>query len=336
MLITRVTGFLLLVSIAAPAALGEDLTKVIRVGLIGTDTSHATEFTKIINAGENPEIKALKVVAAYPGGSEDLPESRDRVKGYAETLQKGGVEIVNSIPDLLGKVDVVMLESIDGRKHLEQAKPVFESGKLMFIDKPLAGSLAEGMAIAELAKKHNAKWFSSSALRYTPGIANARNNPKVGDVTGCDAWSPCATDPTVPDLYWYGIHGVETLFTVMGPGCVSVSRASNEGTDFVTGVWSDGRVGTLRGIRKGARSFGATVFGTKGVAQTGDFAGYPPLIVEVAKFFKTGVAPVAPEQTLEILAFMDAADESKKQGGAVVTIQSVMDKARAKSAELVK
>jgi predicted dehydrogenase len=200
----------------------------------------------------------------------------------------------------------------------------------------MAGSLAEGIAIAELAKKHNAKWFSSSSLRYTPGIANARNNPKVGEVTGCDAWSPCSTDPTVPDLYWYGIHGVETLFTIMGSGCVSVSRAGSEGTDVVTGVWSDGRIGTFRGIRKGARSFGATVFGTKGIVQAGEFAGYPPLIVEIARFFKTGVVPIAPEQTIEILAFMDAADESKKEGGKPVTIASVMEKAKAKAETLVK
>src|SRR5688572_32617314 len=221
MLITRIVGFVLLACLAACTAADaaeEGGEKIIRVGLIGTDTSHATEFTKIINAAEHAEIKGIRVVAAFPGGSEDLPESRDRVKGYAEKLQKSGVEIVDSIPALLAKVDAVLLESIDGRKHLEQARPVFESGKLLFIDKPLAGSLADAVAIAELAKKHNAKWFSASSLRYSPGIAGARSNPKVGDVTGCDAWGPCSIDPTVPDLFWYGIHGVETLFTIMGPG----------------------------------------------------------------------------------------------------------------------
>ncbi len=320
-----------LTAAVSPAARAEEKAKTpIRVGIIGLDTSHVIAFTDLFNADKSlPEIDGVRVVAAFPGGSKDIASSRDRVPEYTKKLQDKGVEIVDSIPALLAKVDVVMLESVDGRKHLEQVKPVFAAGKLVYIDKPLAGSLAEGIEIADLGKKHNVAWFSASSLRYSPGIAGMKSNENVGEIIGCDAWSPCPLEPTHPDLFWYGIHGVETLYTIMGPGCVSVTRTATPETDLVTGRWKDDRLGTFRGIRKGKQDYGATAFGTKGIAPSGGYGGYEPLVVEIAKFFKTGNPPIAPEETLEILAFMEAADESKRQGGKPVTLKSVMEKAKA-------
>jgi predicted dehydrogenase len=320
---------------AATIARAAEDGKPLRVGIIGLDTSHVIAFTKAINDPKpHAGLENLKIVAAYPGGSKDLPASANRVEGYTKQVKEMGVEIVDTIPALLEKVDVVLLESVDGRPHLEQVKPVFEAHKPVFIDKPLAGSLADGIAIAELGKKTNTPWFSASSLRYSPSIASMAHSEEAGDVLGCVAWSPCEINKTHPDLFWYGIHGVESLFTIMGPGCVSVSRTHTEGTDVATGVWSDGRVGTFRGLRtKGVHDYGAVVFGKKGIVPSMGYGGYEPLLVEIAKFFKTGKPPVMPEQTIEILAFMQAADESKAQGGRSVTIESVMEKAKAEAAK---
>lgn len=303
---------------------------VIRIGIIGCDTSHAIAFTQIIN---NPDatgdLAAVQVVAAYPGGSEDIPSSRDRVPEYVKQLREQfQVEIVDTIPALLEKVDVVMIESVDGRPHLEQARPVFEAKKPLFIDKPLAGSLADAIAIAELGREHNVPWFSSSALRFSPTIRGARRDEKIGEIRGALAWSPSPIEATHPDLFWYGIHGVETLFTLMGPGCETVTRTHTAGADVVTGVWADGRIGTFRGIRDGKGEYGSIVFGTAGIVQTGGFAGYEPLVEQIATFFRTKVPPVAPEETIEIIAFMEAADESKRQNGAPVKMADVVAKAR--------
>jgi hypothetical protein len=330
--------FMLAAFVVTEVCRAEDKPATIRIGIIGLDTSHAIAFTEIIN-GENPpdELAGLKIVAAFPGGSKDMPEaSWDRVPGYTKRLQDKGVEIVDSIPALLEKVDAVLLESVDGRPHLEQARPVFEAKKPLFIDKPLAASLADAIAIAELGKKHNVPWFSSSALRFTPEISGLSKSEKVGDVLGCDAYGPCLTVSTHPDLFWYGIHGVETLFTIMGPGCQSVSRVNTPSTDVVTGVWSEDRIGTFRGMRKGKHEFGATAFGSKGVVAHLGFSGYPPLVTEIAKFFKTGKPPIKPEQTLEIFAFMEAAEQSKREGGKSVTLASVMEKAKAEAASRAK
>src|SRR5262249_23676995 len=269
---------------------GEEPTKPLKAGIIGLDTSHVLAFTQLLN---NPKAKgvlaSVRVVAAYPGGSPDIPESRDRVAGYTKTRRdKYEVEIVDSIDALLKKVDVVLLESVDGRPHLEQVLPVLKAGKPVFIDKPVAGSLADAIRIFHLAQKYKVPCFSSSSLRFSPGIRGMRNDPKGGKVLGCAACGPCSLEKHHPDLFWYGIHGVETLFTIMGTGCQSVVRVHTKDTDLVTGTWKDGRVGTFRGIRKGKQDFGALVFGDKGIAPSGPFAGYKPLLVEVCKFFRTG------------------------------------------------
>jgi len=206
---------------------------------------------------------------------------------------------------------------------------VLKAHKPVFIDKPVAGSLSDALQIFELARKYKTPCFSSSALRFGLGIADLRKDPKVGAVLGCDVYSPCELEPHHPDLFWYGIHGVEPLFAVMGTGCKTVSRVQTRDTELVTGVWNDGRVGTFRGIRKGKSGYGGLVFGAKGIVPLGSRGGYQALVEEICKFFRTGQPPVSAEETLEIYAFMEAADESKRRGGLPVTLESVMAKARA-------
>jgi hypothetical protein len=302
--------------------------KPLRAGMIGLDTSHVIAFTQILNDPKAaPELRGVRVVAGFPGGSPDMPDSWNRVKKFTEDLRGKGVEIVDSIDELLKKVDVVMIESVDGRPHLAQAKPVIAAGKPLFIDKPMAGSLADGIEIFRLAKEKNVPCFSSSSLRFSAGFQAVRNKTSpFGDVKNCTAWGPLSIEPHHPDLFYYGIHGVETLFTIMGPGCKSVTRPSR---DKVVGTWADGRVGIFE-ARKG---YGVEIEGTKGRGQIDKYDGYKPLVVEIVKFFKTGKPPVAAEETIELLAFMEAADESKRQNGATVTIESVMEKARKRAGE---
>lgn len=314
----------------------EEPVKEIRVGIIGLDTSHATAFTKMLNDPKAADdIAHCRVVAAYPKGSPDIVSSTERVPAYTKEVQAQGVEIVDSIETLLTKVDAVLLETNDGRPHLEQVLPVFKAGKPVFIDKPIAGSLTDAVAIFEAARKYKVPMFSSSSLRYSKN-AQALRNGKLGKITGCDAYSPCSLDKTHPDLYWYGIHGVETLFTVMGTGCEKVSRASTADYDLALGVWGDGRIGTFRGIRKGGGGYGGTAFAEKGVEPIGGYDGYRPLLVEIVKLYRSGVSPISEAETLEIYAFMEAADESKRQGGAPVTLASVLEKARKEAAEKLK
>lgn len=291
-----------------------------RVGIIGLDTSHATAFTKSLN-GENPDprFKGYKVVAAVAQGSKDIPSSIERVPKYIEEVKKYGVEIVKDINALLKKVDVVLLESNDGRVHLEQAIPVIKAKKTLFIDKPIAASYKDAKQIFDLAKQNNVPVFSTSSLRFMDKVKEVKGG-SVGKVLGADTFSPAALEPNHPDFFWYGIHGIEILFALMGTGCESVTRVHTEGTDVVVGKWKDGRIGTFRGLRVGKHDYGGTVFGEKGNTTLGQFKGYDSLLLEIIAFFETGNPPVSAEETLEICAFIEAADESKRQQGKPVSL----------------
>ena len=290
-----------------------------RIGIIGLDTSHSVAFTKALNGNS---ASAFKIVAAYPNGSADIESSVKRIPGYTEEVKKYGVEIVSSIAELLNKVDFVCLETNDGRPHLEQALEVFKSRKPVFIDKPVADSLASTIAIYTLAKQFNVPVFSSSSLRYMETAQQVAKG-KIGKVLGADCFSPATLEKTHPDFFWYGIHGVELLYTVMGKGCKKVQRTSTDELDVVVGEWEDSRLGTFRGTRNGKHEYGGTAFGENGNLTLGPFQGYDNLLQVILQFFQTGVAPVSPSETIEIYTFMEAAHESKRKNGAVVELEKI-------------
>jgi len=312
-------------ALAAPARADE---KVIRLGMIGLDTSHVIAFTSYLNNPKNNT--GCKVVAAFPGGSPDFKASADRVGKYtADMRDKFGVEMVSSIEELCQKVDGVLLESVDGRPHLAQAQPVIAAGKPLFVDKPVAANLQDVIEIFRLAKEKNVPLWSSSSFRYGKEVAGARTDEKLGKVVGCDVFGSSSWAEHHPDLYLYGIHPVEALFTVMGPGCEQVRRVKTGGADLVIGVWKDGRIGTFRDLRGGKPAAPVAIFGANG-SSTAQSGGYAPLLVEMIKFFKTGQPPVPAEETIEIYAFMTAADESKAKDGAAVSIPDLIDRAKSK------
>jgi len=322
---------ILLLLLVPAAARAQSTNGPVRVGVIGLDTSHSIAFTKLLNdPAAEPDLAGFRVVAAYPYGSRTIESSYKRIPEYTEQIQALGVEIVDSIDELLDRVDVVLLETNDGRLHLEQALQVFEAGKPVFIDKPIAASLEDAIAIFEAAEHYGVPLFTASSLRYTPTAQEVRNG-SIGQVLGADTYSPASLEATHPDLYWYGIHGVELLYTVMGTGCEEVVRLTSKGTDVAACRWEDGRIGTFRGIRAGKSDYGGTAFGTDGIAPIGPYGGYRPLVVEIARFFRTGEAPISPEETIELFAFMEAADESKRRGGAPVRLDEVLARAREKA-----
>jgi hypothetical protein len=186
----------------------------------------------------------------------------------------------------------------------------------MFIDKPIAASLADAMVIFNAAKKYNVPTFSASSLRYIAGAKEVADG-KIGKVLGADSYGDCYIEPHHPDLFYYGIHGVEILYAIMGTGCKSVVRVHLDKTDMVVGTWKDDRIGSYRG--------------TEVLNKSG---GYNPLWVKIIEFFNTGIVPVSPEETLEELAFMEAADESKLKGGVSVDLATVIQRAEKKAKKI--
>lgn len=300
------------------------LPETIKIGIIGLDTSHAPAFAKYFNMTDTSG--KFRVVAAYPHGSADIESSVSRIPKYTEEVKTCGVEIVDSIKSLLQRVDVVLLETNDGRPHKEQAFQVIEAKKPMFIDKPVAASFADVKAIYDKAQAANVPIFSASSLRYMKTCQQVRHENAIGKVLGADAFSPATLEPHHPDLFWYGIHGVEILFTVMGPGCESVTRFKQDNMDVVVGLWTDGRIGTFRGTREGKHEYGGTAYGTNGNIVLGPFNGYDDLSVKIAEFFTSKKPPVDAVETLEIYAFMAAADLSNRSGGTPVKLKDVLSR----------
>ena len=283
--------------------------------MIGLDTSHVIEFTKIFQSPNgDPDLQTIQVVAAFPGGT-SFPLSQQRIGGFTDQVAAMGIEIVDSIPRLIERVDAVMLESVDGSVHLEQSRPVLESGKPLFIDKPIAHSLVDGQEIQRLSINTSTPCFSASSLRFSPTLQSLLANQEIGEVLGAATWGPCHLPEGVPDFYFYGIHGIEVLFALMGRDCKQVTCVHAPDSDVIVGSWGERRIGTYHGIRRGSLGFGATLFGSQQNRTIDIGVPYRELCVAIARFFKTGIAPVSLDETIEIYAFMDAANASKQNGG---------------------
>ncbi len=322
----------LLVAFVVPGA-GADTRPELKLGMVGLDTSHVVQFVQLLNDPANPNhVPGARVVAAYKGGSPDVEESASRIERFTAELQtKWGVELVPSIEELCRKVDAVLLMSVDGRTHLAQVRPVFAAKKLVFIDKPFAGNFKDAAEIVRLSSESGTPFFSCSGRRFSDAIQTARKDPSIGEITGAFSYGPAPIKTYMPDMFWYGIHSIEALFTLMGPGCESVARFHSVGADVLVGRWKDGRLGVVRAMRDGDHSYGATVFGSKAVveARTAENqpkgVGYSRIVAEIVKFFQTRVPPVSAEETLEIMAFMEAADLSKARDGQAVALKEVLD-----------
>ncbi len=296
----------------------------LRLGFVGTDTSHVTAFTKMLNDPAAPDhIAGAKVVAAYKGGSPDIESSRSRIEKFTQELRdKWQVRIFDSIPEMCKNVDAVLIESVDGRVHLAEARQVIAAHKPVFIDKPLASTLEDAREIARLAKDAGVPWFSASSLRFG-GVMKLRSE----DLDGAATWGPGPLEEHHHlDLSWYAIHPLEMLYTLMGQGCEQVTRITGGDADLIVGRWKGGRIGTIRALRPYGK-YGAVAFlRGQGKGQTAESSaepsdGYAPLVREIVKFFETGTPPVPNAETLEMFAFMDAAQRSKEAGGKPMTLR---------------
>lgn len=310
------TGIILATVLSTSCAFASDL----RLGIIGTDTSHVIEFTKLLNDPTAPgHVSGAVVVAAFKGGSPDIPISHDRVEGFSKELkEKWHIRFVNRIRDLCPLVDGILLESVDGRVHLDQFRQAVVCGKPVYVEKPLASTLSDARQIAQIASAHKIPWFSSSPLRFGP--VQAMRSP---DIAGVLVWGPGPFEPFQQlDLSWYAIHPIEILFTLMGPDVQQVTRTYTPGADLITGIWKDGRIGTVRANRPYS-SFGAVVFHNNNNELTlysNIEPGYSPLLRAIVKFMRTGVPPVPNDETMKIYEFMDAAQQSREHGGIPVNI----------------
>jgi predicted dehydrogenase len=290
---------------------------LIRIGIVGFDTSHAVEFTKRINhvgISEDQWVYGAKVVMGYPAGPSSFVDDNVLTQ-RTQIIKECGVEIVNSAEEMVGRVDAVLLELQEGDLHLKTAKPFLEAGIPLFIDKPFTCSVSDAKKIFEIARSYNVPVFSSSALRYALEIQGLKERKDIGEILGAETYSPATFHPKNPGLFNYGIHGIEMLYAIMGVGCETVRCFHKENWDVVVGIWRDERIGVFRGTRKGQYGYGFTAFCEKSIVSSNVDTRYiyRELLKRVIEMFQTRSMPVNPEETIEIIAFMEASMKSANE-----------------------
>lgn len=307
-----------------------------RIGIVGIDTSHVVEFSKIFN-GTNPapEFSGYRIGKVYRWGSRDIVSCTNRHEKYTAELKSLGVAVSENLKEVIDDSDYVLLETNDGRERYRQSVELFKSGKRVFIDKPLAHDLPDVIRVLGAARKHGASFFTSSSTRFEPEVQAARRGD-YGPIRGCDTVTNSAREPHHSRYYWYAMHGVEALIAVMGPDVVSVRAVGNETEDILIGLWNDGRMGTVRVLdfSRPGRCSGGTIYPAKDNARVvfgGIWRGYGILLDPVLRFLESGVTPVDPDETLAVYAFCTAAEQSLAQGGAEVKVADVLSVARAEA-----
>jgi hypothetical protein len=298
------------------------MTSILKAGMVGLDTSHCRAFIEVLHDPANPyHVPGVQVTGMYPGGSEQFSLSRDRVKNFtAEITSRFQIPIYESIPELVKDVDVLFLSSVDGRQHLEQFNQM-AAGKPVFIDKPFAVTTGDAAAIIQQANATSTPVMSCSALRFAEGITALAGSG--ADNLACEAYGPAPILPDYPGYFWYGIHGAEILFLLMGTGCQSVRTLTTDRMDVISGVWPDGRSGLVLGTRFEGYEFGCLVHTRKG-ARLGIASDTPPyhacLLREIVRFFQSGQSPVDIRETYQIVAFLEAANQSRAENGAPAAV----------------
>lgn len=298
----------------------------LKIGMVGLDTSHCGAFTGLLNDPANAyHIAGAKVVKAFPGGSQLFSNSYNRVEKITEEIKASGIEIVPSLEAVGDGVDAFFLESVDGRQHLEQFKVLAAFGKPVFIDKPFACSLADAREIAAIATAKNVPVMTASAIRYAAGLSEL--NAEGAPIYTCDTFGPMSIMDDYPGYFWYGIHTVEMLYSFMGPGCIELQVNLSENLDITIAKWQDGRIATLRGSRSGGggNQFGCTLTTEKTTEFSlalSDPPFYACLMKKIVPFFQSGQSPVALTESLETIAFLEAMNESRANGGKSVTLST--------------
>lgn len=298
------------------------MEKLLKVALIGCDTSHCVAFTRLLHSDMNTSFGVqCKVVAAFPGDSPQVDPDGSRVRRFTAELGELGVPLVGTPEDAVTNADAVMILSADGSMHLDEFQRTLRPGRPVFIDKPLAWSLADVDAILSLAASKGVAVGSASSLRFSRILDEAMEVAGGSSaVTGADVYCP-GTLLGDQGLFYYAIHGVEMLYRIMGPGCQSVTAWGYKEGDYIVGQWPGGRCGWLRASRTGNKQFGALIHTAKQTVPavnvvTGSEPIYMPMLEKVIPFLAGATFPVAAAEMAEVIRFIEACHSSQRSATA--------------------
>lgn len=293
----------------------------LKIGVIGLDNSHCVAFTHLLNKADDANhVAGGRVCCAWPGGGSDFKLSFSRIEGFTKKLhEEYGVEILDSPEEVARRSDLVLMTAVDARQHREFYERIAPFHRPTFIDKPLATSVADAAAMLQTARKSAAPLMSCSALRYADEFqALLTGDAAWGSIVGCDVFGPMAEEEALPGLFWYGVHCVEMVVAAMGAGCRKLRVMKEEGFDLVSMQWDAKRSAVFRGLREAHGQFGVVLHRQRG-ARFADLTNvrrpyYAGLLEAILRSLPQGRSDVPEEQMLEVVAIMEAANQSRRNG----------------------
>ncbi len=288
---------------------------VLKIGLIGLDTSHVEIFAKILSKNHKEHLAGVRVVIGYPSPSLDIELSKNRVGNYTERLKEDyDVKIAKSILEVVEASDALFITALDGRKHLDLFKEIVSYGKPVFIDKPFTVTSEEAEEIFALSTEYQTPVMSSSALRFADSLVTHLANEQ-SKVMGVYLNGPMPFIEKIPYYSWYGIHMIETLFTILGSDFQDINIHSNKDYDVITVEFKDGRFGVIRGSRVWHSKFEVMIHYTNKTIHLplykDEKSYYVSLLEEIITFCKTGKSPISNKETVAIMKFIDVANKLK-------------------------
>lgn len=299
---------------------------MLRLGIVDFDSSHCIEFTRRFNhvgLTSDQYVDGARVVAGWPGTSVMAPE---RIPGFRNEMVAAGVPLVDAPDQLVGQIDAVLILSLCGTAHFERVRPFLAAGIPAYVDKPFACTLSDALQILNLARTTGVTVAYASALRYAEELPELRTIiHRSGGLVGLLSSGPAKRADMNPGLFHYGIHAIEVLYALMGPGCVDIANTFVDGAEFITGRWADGRLASVRGARHGATAYSVTAFCGNAVIHQpiSTRYAYRNLCREIVRSLSVPAPLVPYEEIEEVTRFVLAARQSEHSHGIPITLSSL-------------
>lgn len=300
------------------------MTRMIRLGILGTDSSHLIEFSKRIKALHDAGKTRCLVTEFWSDGRHDMPVAD--VAKWEVATESLGANRASSREEVFDQSDGVLVLAVNGHRHFDLAMPCLERGLATYIDKPLTCDLRQALLLLAAARKSNARCYSASSLRFAGEVVGLPREA-IGDIVAIDATGPGELNTSMEGLYFYGVHTIEMVDALFGrPGVKRVRAVTSDARDLVDLEYADGRSARLRLERRGSYDFAATIHGTKSLYQFKvNFAGvYDALIARMCQFFEGGPAPAGLREIVENVAVMAAGNRSIRENGAWIDVPAIV------------
>ena len=242
----------------------------------------------------------------------DDPQDAKHVAEVAEIQN-----IVSDPKDVIGEVDAVLVATDIGSEHVERCQPFIDADVPIFIDKPLCDNLSD-LEVFQKWIDEGKNFISSSAMRYCKEYEPYHQSThELGDlryvnVTMAKSWEK------------YGIHALETVYPIVGPGFKSIQNLGDKNSNIVHLKHSKGIDINIANINDMLGGFGLiSLMGTKSgiqIKSTDTYYAFKKQLQSYVNYLQTGHKPVPWNETYELIQLVCAGIESREKGGMKITL----------------